>query len=160
MKKPRHGEAAQFLQSVSKPPDLGPLPYFSWISALLECPKVVSRPVSGSPAQAQPGLLAQDWGHGCQDSLMAPGEQSRKEPLGLGATGLGYQPMLFQPVPKAMLTWEGKHFMRARHSLGCWPMCAQVHSCVLLFLNQPAAWQGRGMWPGRRKSLAESQCWH
>lgn len=66
--------------------------------------------------------------------------EAEQELLGLGALGLGCQSVLSQPIPGAMLTWEGTHFMRAVFFVGCWPTCAQVHSCALLFLRQSAVW--------------------
>lgn len=81
---------------------------------------LMSSALSGSPSQAQAGPLVQDRGYGCLDSRITAGG-AEEESLGLSATGLASQPVLSQPVPGAMLTWEGSHFMRAGLSLGCWP---------------------------------------
>lgn len=69
--------------------------------------------------------------------------------MGFSTTGISCQPGLPQPVPGAVLTWEGSHFMRAGLSLGYGPWPAQVHSCALLFLRLVL---GGGVWPGRREA--------
>lgn len=75
----------------------------------------------------------------------------------MGLTGISCQPGLSQPVPGAVLTWEGSHFMRAGLSLGYGPWPAQVHSCALLFLRLVLGGGGVAWAEG---SMAQSQCWH
>lgn len=108
------------------------LTYFSWILVLLGCPVMVSGAVSGSPAPAQPGPLVQDSGHGCQDSLIAPGEQS----------GRPWDWCSWPQLPACAFSASSKAFP--------WALATGPQLCP------PVSKAAGGVWPGRRESLAES----